>query len=152
MEEYLPVVFTLMYSEEMSDEDYAVFAILIFPNNDSEQIPQRVCYIPIDKKTLDINIVDVEGEIMPTGIQAKLTDPQEDKEFEISLESIRDAIVPRMVVLMAMALTSYNFLVPEAQTALEMETALDVPTEELPPGEVFDFDNVEDFLKGTSND
>lgn len=143
------VQFSLTHSDSLSNEQYSVYAILIFPPNETSKDPQTVALLPVDRETLDINIVNVWGHIMPIGIRAETVEGSED---EVSSESIRDVIIPNILMLLSMTITGYNFLDPQAQAMFEMETKLDVPTDELPKAEEFTFDTVEDLFKALDED
>lgn len=144
-----PISFTIAYDEARSTEDYEVYSIIIFPDNDNEKTPYVVCVLPIDRETLGINVVDVSNNVMPMGVNAKY---KENEDHVIAIESIKDIIVPRMILIMTMTITGYNFLFPEEQLAVELEEKLTVATEELPEGEAFEFNDVEEFLKFTEGD
>jgi hypothetical protein len=135
--------FSLTHSDQLSDEKFSVYAILIFP---PDSIPQTVAILPVNRETLDINVVNVWGDMMPIGARA-LAEVNEENEEGISPESIRDAVVPRILILLSMTITGYNFLDPQAQKITEMEEKLDVSTDELPEGPSFDYDSPEDLFK-----
>lgn len=143
-----PISFTLTYDEARSNEDYEVYSIIIFPENDIEQTPHIVCVLPVDKQTLGINVVDIADNLLPIGVQAEY---KENEDHVISVESIKDVIVPRIVLIMTMTITGYNLLMPEEQKAVELEEKLNAPLEEFPAGEEFTFNTVEEFLNSTRN-
>lgn len=143
-----PVSFTLIYNEALSNENYETYSILIFPENDTEQTPYIVCVFPVNKQTLEINLVDIDDNILPIGIQAKY---KENENHVISVESIKDIIEPRIIMILTMTITGYNLILPEEQKAVDMEEKLTAPLEEFPQGEKFTFDNVDEFLKFTEN-
>lgn len=143
-----PISFTLTYDEARSNEDYEVYSIIIFPENDIEQTPHIVCVLPVDKQTLGINVVDIADNLLPIGVQAEY---KENEDHVISVESIKDVIVPRIVLIMTMTITGYNLLMPEEQKAVELEEKLNAPLEEFPAGEEFTFNTVEEFLNSIRN-
>lgn len=141
-----PIKFSLTHSDQLSDEQYSVYAILIFPEQEGAT-PQTIAILPVDRETLDINIVNVWGDVMPTGARAEVTMNQETNEEGITPESISEAVVPRILILLSMTITGYNFLDQQAQAVSEMEDKLDVPTEELPEGDKFYFDTPDELFK-----
>lgn len=141
-----PVKFSLTHSDQMSDEQYSVYAILIFPEEEGAK-PQTVAVIPVDRETLEVNIVNVWGDVMPTGVHAKITMNEETQEEGIAPESISEAIIPRIFILLSMTITGYNFLDKHAQAVSEMEEKEGVPTDKLPEVPTFDFNTPEELFK-----
>src|SRR5687768_13886995 len=114
-----PIKFSLTLSDSMSDEQYSVYAILIFPEQENSK-PQTVAILPVDRETLEVNVVNVWGDVMPTGVHARISVNEDTKEEGIAPESIHDAIVPYILVLLSMTITGYNFLDADAQKVADM--------------------------------
>ena len=136
--------FSLVYSDEHSDETYSVYAILLFPNEELKN-PQTLAILPVNRETRDINVVNVWGRVMPLGLKAI-----DASEQQLITESVRDAVVPNLLILLSMSITGYNFLDAEEQKQFEaqseMEDKLDVEIDELPDAPEFTFDSPADLF------
>ncbi len=137
--------FALAHSDEMSSDTFSKYMILLAPAQEGA-LAQTVALLPVNKETLDINIINNWGNYMPIGVQATVETNEED-EKEINPDSIRAAVVPRILILLSMVITGYNFLDYEAQKLFEFEQMMNLSDEELPEAPKFDFESPEDLFK-----
>ena len=140
-----PISFSLTHSDQLSDETYSVYMILVFPEIENAK-PKTVVVLPVNRETLEVNVVNLWGDPMPTGVRVGVTVNEETHEEGIDPESLSEVVIPRIFTLMSMTITGYNFLDQDAQAVTDLLEREAVPTEDLPEAPAFEFETADDFL------